>query len=153
MQGKPRALGWGLVLGLVLLLILAVASIGLARGAILGQDEYLNEDSPAAVVHDAFIAAQRGDQERLESFFSQEALTKEGEQIPRPPLREFSDYGRRLQVHKVRIRENRAWVDITIHNFRARAPFGRSEWSSNFTVELRREEGRWKIVTPPFFLF
>ena len=52
---------WGIILGVLLLIAAAVIMVTVTGGRGWQTDDYLNEDTPEAVVHDAFLAFIRND--------------------------------------------------------------------------------------------
>ncbi len=130
--------------GVLVLVLLAFVTLLAARGVVQETDDYLNEDTPAGVVHDAFIARQRGDMERFKRYFTRRVWEESRlDRFPSPP--QPSDIVTRLQIRNVRVEGDRAWVDITITRFQARSPLSREEWSTNYTLPLVREDGQWRI--------
>ena len=137
-------LGWMIAAGIGVLLLIAFGSLWMMRGTMQETEDYLNENTPAGVVHDAFIAQQRGDVDRLEGYLTHRARESiRGGTIPLPPR--DTNIAVRLHISGVRQEEDRAWVDVTVTHFSARGPFNRSEWSSDYTVPLVREDGKWRI--------
>lgn len=145
---------WGIVLAVLLLIVGAVATVTLTGGQGWQSDEYLNENTPAGVVHDAFLAFVRNDPALAASYYSQNALDED----KYPPFAErysYYDPGRqnqRLRILDEDISDDKAFVTIAVDHFRAGGLFDSgSTWTNQRTVTLVQEEGVWKIDSPDIF--
>jgi hypothetical protein len=145
----------GIILGVLLLVIGAVITIVFTGGRGWQSADYLNEDTPEAVVHDAFLATVRNEPDVAINHYSQDMLDEEKNQ----PFRERFNYydrdrpARRLRIMDVDIDEenDRAYVTIAIDNFRQGGLFESGTSTYRRTIPLVREDGAWKIDTDDLF--
>ena len=99
---------WGIILGVLLLIAGAIITVVATGGRGWQSDDYLNEDTPGAVVHDAFLAFIRNEPDVAMSHYSKKVLDDD----KNPPFRErFSYYdsgrpARRLRILDVDINED-----------------------------------------------
>jgi len=151
---KVDRFAW-IVIGIVaLLLIAAIVSVNLAGGE--QQPAYLEEDTPAAPVYNAFLALQQGDITKARSYYSAHALQETKNAPDFPPLESYQSMGaHRLRITDVRVDEtdpDRASVTFTLDTYQNEGPFGSgSTYSSKRTVEVVREDGVWKLNAREFF--
>ncbi len=142
---------WGIVIGVVVLIAAAIITVVVSGGRGWQSADYLNEDTPQAVVHDAFLASVRNEPDVAIDHYSLDVLKEDDG----PPFRErFSYYdhdrpARRLLILDVDIDEenDRAYVRIAIDNFNQGGLFESSTWTYRRTIPLVREDGAWKIDT------
>ena len=145
----------GIILGVVVLIAAAIITVVVSGGRGWQEDDYLNEDTPEAVVHDAFLAFVRNEPDIAISHHSQDMLDEEKNE----PFRERFNYydrdrpARRLRVLDVDIDEDedKAYVTIAIDNFHQGGLFESGTSTRRRTVPLVREEGAWKIDTDDLF--
>ena len=145
---------WGIILGVLLLIAGAVITVVATGGRGWQSDDYLNEDTPGAVVHDAFLAFIRNEPDVAMSHYSKKVLDDD----KNPPFRErFSYYdsgrpARRLRILDVDINEDedKAYVSLAIDNFDQGGLFDSGTSTDRRTVPLVREDGAWKIDTAEF---
>ena len=145
----------GIIIGVLLLVVGAVITIAFSGGRGWQSADYLNEDTPEAVVHDAFLASVRNEPDVAIDHYSRDVLKEDD----RPPFRErFSYYdhdrpARRLRILDVDIDEenDRAYVRIAIDNFNQGGLFESGAWTYRRTIPLVREDGAWKIDTEDLF--
>ncbi len=145
---------WGIILGVLLLIAGAVITVVTTGGRGWQSDDYLNEDTPGAVVHDAFLAFIRNEPDVAMSHYSKKVLDDD----KNPPFRErFSYYdsgrpARRLRILDVDINEDedKAYVSLAIDNFYQGGLFDSGTSTYRRTVPLVREDGAWKIDTAEF---
>ena len=146
---------WGIILGVLLLVAGAIITVVFTDGQGWQDGDYLNEDTPEAVVHDAFLASVRNEPDVAIKHYSQEALDEEN----KPPFRERFNYydhdrpARRLRILNVDIDEenDKAYVMIAIDNFHQGGLFESGTSTYRRTIPLVREEGTWKIDTEDLF--
>ena len=67
----------GIILGVLLLVVGAVITIAFTGGRGWQSADYLNEDTPEAVVHDAFLASVRNEPDVAMSHYSRDVLEDE----------------------------------------------------------------------------
>lgn len=145
---------WTIVLVVLLLLIGAVGTI-LVAGEQPAELTYLNEDRPAAVVHDAYVAFLKSDAATARQYYSQRIVdeadknnTFENHFSPYPDVR-----NQRLRVLEVEMQtQETALVEIAVDRYSAGGLFDSSSiWTDRYSLALIREEGQWKIDTQIFF--
>jgi hypothetical protein len=144
-----------IVIGIVAaLLIAAIVSVNLT-----GDREppaYLENDTPAAPVYNAFLALQQGDVTKARSYYNDDAFA-ESEGVPSfPPLESYpSGTARRLRITDVQVDESnpdRALVTFTLDTYWNAGPFGSGSIDSyERTVEVVKEDGVWKLNSYELF--
>ena len=67
----------GIILGVLLLVVGAVITIAFTGGRGWQSADYLNEDTPEAVVHDAFLATVRNEPDVAMSHYSRDVVEDE----------------------------------------------------------------------------
>ncbi len=144
-----------IILGVLLLVIGAVITIVFSGGRAGQSAEYLNEDTPEAVVHDAFLATVRNEPDVAMSHYSRDVLEDEDNVRFRERFN-YYDSGRssrRLRILDVDISEDgdEAYVTVAIDNFRQGGLFDSGTSTYRRTVPLVREDGAWKIDTDDLF--
>ena len=145
---------WGIILGVLLLIAGAIITVVATGGRGWQSDDYLNEDTPGAVVHDAFLASFRNEPDVAMSHYSKKVLDDD----KNPPFRErFSYYdsgrpARRLRILDVDINEDndKAFVSLAIDSFYQGGLFDSGTSTDRHMVPLVREDGAWKIDTEEF---
>ncbi|MBN1992176.1 MAG: DUF4878 domain-containing protein [Anaerolineae bacterium] len=136
----------GIVIGILLLVIIAVIMV-LARSG--RQEDYIADDTPASVVHNYFLAIQRGEFEKAYGYLSDELKSK-------PDLDEFIrtvDNGSEasLQIGRSSINGERARVEVSITTYSGGGPFERGHYTREETVYLRRAGGgNWQVIEYPY---
>ncbi len=145
---------WIVVVVVAALLIAAIVSVNLADGR--ESPAYLEENTPAAPVYNAFLALQQGDVTRARSYYSEDVFTKTEGAPPLPPLESYpSRTARRLRITDVQVDESnpdRALVTFTLDTYRNTGPFGSGSTDSyERTVEVVREDGVWKLSAYELF--
>lgn len=146
---------WGVILGVLVLVSAAIITVAVSGGRGWQSEAYLNEDTPEAVVHDAFLAFVRNEPDVAISHYSREALDED----KNPPFRErFNHYdfnrpARRLRILDVDISEDgdNAYVTLAIDNFYQGGLFDSGTSTYRRTIPLVREDGAWKIDTADLF--
>jgi hypothetical protein len=148
---------WAVMGVIALLIVAAVVSVTRSSGASVEETAYLEEDSPEAPVHNAFVALQRGDRTRAREQYSQGILGElDGEQGWDPFSNAMGDRSaRRMRIVAVEPDAedaDRALVSFVIDTYSRGGLFGAGNtWSREGTVEVVREEGTWKINAQEFF--
>ena len=145
----------GIIVGVLLLVIGAVITVTVTGGRGWQSAEYLNEDTPEAVVHDVFLAIVRNEPDVAMSHYSRDVLEDEGE----AGFREYFNYydsgrsARRLRILNVDISEegDKAYVTVAIDNFHQSGLFDSGTSTYQRTIPLVREDGAWKIDTIDIF--
>lgn len=145
----------GIIIGVLLLVVGAVITIVFTGGRGWESAEYLNEDTPEAVVHDAFLATVRNDPDVAMSHYSRDVLEDEDNVRFRERFN-YYDSGRssrRMRILDVDISEDgdEAYVTVAIDNFRQGGLFDSGTSTYRRTVPLVREDGAWKIDTDDLF--
>jgi hypothetical protein len=145
------------VIGVVLLLIVAaIVTVSRTGGKGVETPTYMDEDTPEAAVHNAFIALQQGDRTRAEAQYSQAVRDDiEGQSGWDPFGARPTNTASRLRITNVEIDDedpNRALVSFVQDTFSRGGLFNAgSTWSREGTVEVVQEEDGWKINTQEFF--
>ena len=138
---------WAVIGVIVTLLIMAIISVNLS-----GDQEppaYLEEDTPAAPVYNAFLALQEGDATKARSYYSDNVFA--GDDGPSlPPVGSYPSPGaRRLRITDIHVDESnpdRALVTFTLDSYYPSGLFGSgSTGSYEGMAEVVREEGVWKL--------
>ena len=145
----------GIILGVLLLVVGAVITIAFTGGRGWQSADYLNEDTPEAVVHDAFLASVRNEPDVAMSHYSRDVLEDEDNVRFRERFT-YYDSGRsarRLRIQNVDINEegDKAYVSVAIDNYRQGGLFDSGTSTHRRTVPLVREDGAWKIDTDDLF--
>ena len=113
------------------------------------QQEYLEESTPAGVVHDYSLAIIRGDYERAYSYL--------GEAEYKPTYEDFrqaflyhsvnpSNAG--LEIGESEIVGEQAYVTVYLL-YNSRDPFS-SSYRSNEVAHLEQQDGSWKLLKMPY---
>ncbi len=144
-----------IILGVVVLIAAAIITVTLSGGRGWQSADYLNEDTPEAVVHDAFLASVRNEPDVAINHYSQDVLDEDDGR----PFRERFNYydrnrpARRLRILDVDIDEenDRAYVRIAIDSFYQGGLFESGTSTYRRTIPLVREDGAWKIDTEDLF--
>ena len=141
----------GIIIGVLLLVVGAVITIAFSGGRSWQSAEYLNEDTPEAVVHDAFLATVRNEPDVAMSHYSRDVVEDEDNVRFRERFN-YYDSGRtarRLRILDVDISEegDKAYVTVAIDNFRQGGLFDSGTSTYRRTVPLVREDDAWKIDT------
>jgi hypothetical protein len=147
---------WAVVAVVILLLVGAILTLSFTGNRVADTQAYLDEDSPAATVHNAYVALLKNDPITARSFYSADVLAE----ADRDKVFEnrFSGYygpasSQRLRILEVEMRgDEAALVTIAIDRYNSGGPFGGgSTWTEHQTISLVREDGQWKIDTAVFF--
>ncbi len=143
-----------IILGVLLLVVGAVITVAVTGGRGWQSAAYINEDTPEAVVHDAFLAAVRNEPDVAMSHYSRDVLEDE-DNVPFRDRFNYYDSGRsarRLRILDVDINEEggKAYVTVAIDNFHQGGLFDSGTSTYRRTIPLVREDGAWKIDTADF---
>lgn len=138
------------VIGVVVLLIAAAVLTVTLGGQDWSSDAYLDEDTPAAVVHDAYLALMRNDMARARGYFSNRVLAETEKEIPF--VERFAylrDQNTRLRILEVTMEgEDKALVTVAIDRYTPGGLFDANTiWTDRRTIPLVREADGWKIDT------
>lgn len=148
---------WAVIAVIAVLLVAAVISVTRTGNVAADEISYMEENTPEAPVHNAFVAMQRGDRTRAREQYSQDVLAALEEQQGWDPFSQTTSgrMARRLRIVAVEPDPedpDRALVTFVIDTYSRGGPFGAgSTWSREVTVEVVREEGAWKINAQEFF--
>lgn len=148
---------WAVIAVIALLIVAAVVSVTRSSGAAVDEMTYLEDNSPEAPVHNAFVALQRGDRTRAREQYSQTILDELGGEKGWDPFSgNMGDRSaRRLRIVAVEPDAedaDRALVSFVIDTYSRGGLFGAGNtWSREGTVEVVREDGTWKINAQEFF--
>ena len=144
-----------IIVGVLLLVIGAVITVTVTGGRGWQSAEYLNEDTPEAVVHDAFLAFVRNEPDVAMQHYSRDVLEDEDKVDFRERFNYYdsSRSARRLRVLDVDINEegDKAYVNVAIDNFRQGGLFDSGTSTYRRTIPLVREDDAWKIDTDDLF--
>ena len=147
---------WTVIIIVVLVLVAAVVTVNLTGGEGWGEPSYLDEDTPEAVVHNAFVAFMNQDYAKARQYYTDDVL--ESDQSERAFLDEKdiyrpNDVNQRLRIKSVStIDDGEAVVIIAIDHYSAGGPFGGGDtWSREMRLKVVREDDGWKIDTREFF--
>lgn len=134
------------VIGIVLIILVgAVISVNLTGGEGVTGETYLEENTPAAPVYNAFVAFQNGDVATARAQYSRRVLDEELRDSGYNPFSDrFSQDGaRRLRIVEVSYDEddpNRAYVTAEVDTYQSSGPFGTgSTWSRRLVLDVVRE--------------
>ena len=149
MKGSDKVL-IGIVVGIVVLI-----GVAFALAFLQPQPAYQSEESPEGVAHNYLFALQQGDYERAYGYLSPSiAGYPQTVEKFRLDVQEYSwvfrtlaDGSTSLSVESARfIGESRAVVSVRETRFYRGDPFGSGEDVSFFDLELRFEEGGWRLI-------
>jgi hypothetical protein len=146
---------WG-VLGVVALLLIAAVITANLRSSPT-QDSplsYLDEDSPQAVVYNAYVALRFGDATKVEELYSAAVLADEEMRWMRNQMVSRSDQQQRMRILRVEeLAADRALVTIAIdYYYQSGGLFNSGSSNTNRRdVSVIRENGRWVIDTILYF--
>ena len=140
----------GIVAGIVVLVVVALAVVIMRAPQ---NEEYLDSDSPEAVVHNYFLAIQRKDYEKAYSYLADDLQSK-------PNLDEFIrvvDNNARnqetsLSIGETRLGDAHTQVDVVLTTYRQGGIFDSNSYTSRETAFLRATNGgnTWKLTQFPY---
>ncbi|MCP4167723.1 MAG: hypothetical protein GY759_17785 [Chloroflexi bacterium] len=145
---------WAVVIVVILVLAAAVVTVNLSGGEGWGEATYLVEDTPEAVIHNAFVAFMNQDFAKARHYYSAEVLDDE-QREPFPGRREIDypdDTNRRLRIKNVSyVDDGEAMVSVVIDYYTSGGLFGGGNtWSMERVLKVIQEEGEWVIDTHEF---
>ena len=148
---------WGVIGTVGLMLVAAVVTVNLTRGAGWDNEQYMVDDSPETPVFNAFLAQQRGElfkaREQYSRYILEEVDSVRG--FDTFSARESGTVSKRLRIVDVEVDEtdpDRALVTFVQDNYAGRGLFeSGATWSRRGVVEVVREEGMWKINASEYF--
>ncbi len=146
---------WVVVIVVILVLVAAVITVNLSGGEGWGEATYLDEDTPEAVIHNAFVAFMNQDFAKARQYYSAKVLGNK-QREPFPGRREFdypNDTNRRLRIKNVSyVGDGEAMVSVVVDYYTSGGLFGGGNtWSLERVLKVIQEEGEWKIDTHEFF--
>lgn len=144
-----------IIVGVLLLVVGAVITVTVTDGRGWQSAEYLNEDTPEAVVHDAFLAAVRNEPDVAMNHYSRDVL-EDDDYVHFRERFNYYDSGRsarRLRILDVDISEegDKAYVTVAIDNFHQGGLFDSGTSTHRRTIPLVREDDAWKIDSDDLF--
>ena len=137
----------GILIGMVVLVITAVG-LFLLRG---GEQRYLDENTPEAVVLDYVFALQNRDFQRAYQYLPENYAAYQ-----KPSFTEFRSYfnyeqgaNTGIQVLSVEAQDGFAWVEIeTVQS--SGGLFGGIYRSQEFANLILDDDGKWKLFSMPY---
>lgn len=151
---------WGVLLVVALLLIAAVVTVSRTNQQAAVPEEYRTADEPASPVWNAFLAMRRGDVVKAREQYSKRVLAEQKKNNYDPFTN--SSYGDDQNAVRLRILETQfdpqdadlAFVTISIDRYYSGGPFeGGNTSSTRRTLEVIREDDRWKVDTDEYFFY
>jgi hypothetical protein len=140
----------GIVIGIVLLVVLAVAVVMLRSPE---NEDYVADDDPTGVVHNYFLAIQRKDYEKAYGYLSDDLESK-------PTLdqfvREIDSQGGHTEVSltigDTRVGDVHTQVDVSMTTYRPGSLFDSNSYTNRSTAFLRATDGGgiWKLIEFPY---
>ncbi len=156
MRIKLDKFTWAVV-GVVIVLLVAAVLTSVLTGQTEGvsQTEYVDEDSPEAVVRNAYVAFRNNDSTAARQYYSSTVLADMEKNGTFNQFHNYSDSNadQRLRILGVEMRgADEAAVTIAIDHYSGGGLFNSgSTWTDRQIAPLIREEGQWKINTMLFF--
>jgi hypothetical protein len=147
---------WAIIIVVIVVLLAAVITVNLTGGDGWGEATYLDEDTPEAVVHNAFVAFMNQDFAKARQYYSDEVFKDDVRVARFPGEREYyypNDMNRRLRIKSVsHVDDGETIVTAVIDYYSREGLFGGGNtWSRERMLKVVRDEGKWKIDTPEFF--
>lgn len=147
---------WAIILIVLVVLVAAVVTVNLTGGAGWGVATYLEEDTPEAVVHNAFLAFLKQDVAKARQYYTTDVLADDlkGERFPGERYSYYTDNtNRRLQIKNIsHVDGGEAMVTVVIDYYSSDGLFGGGNtWSRERMLKIIQEEEEWKIDTSEFF--
>jgi hypothetical protein len=157
MRLKFDAFTWVVIAVVVALVAAAVVTVNAGSPFGSGELDYMEENTPAAPVYNAYIAVQRGDAAEARAQFTDAALAEHDKRGYDPIAQNISFYANDQGSRRVRIvqvqEENpdEALVTVVEDTYSGGGLFGRSTWSNQRVIRVARVDGVWKIDDPNMF--
>jgi len=147
---------WAIIIAVIVVLVAAVITVNLTGGDGWGEATYLVEDSPEAVVHNAFLAFLNQDVAKARQYYTAEVLEDDlkGERFPGERSSYYTDNtNQRLQIKNVsHVDDGEAMVTVVIDYYSSGGLFGGGNtWSRERMLKVIEKEEEWKIDTSEFF--
>ena len=143
---------WAVIIIVVLVLVAAVITVNLTGGEGWGEPTYLTEDTPEAVVHNAFVAFMNQDYAKAHQYYTDDALAGRSS-LDEKAIYRPNDDNQRLRIKNINyLDDGEAIVTVAIDHYSSEGPFGGGNtWSYEMRLKVVREEDGWKIDTREFF--
>jgi len=144
----------GIIVGIVVLIVVAFVLT-----MVQPEPAYQAEDTPEGVTHNYLLALQNQDYDRAYEYLSPS--------LPNYPkdldafIRDVERYdyqfrtngGSTLSVQSSDIRGDRATVKVLESRFYGRGLFDSSQEFNNFNMNLKLENGDWKLISSDFYFY
>jgi hypothetical protein len=149
---------WIVILIVVALLVAAVVTVSRRGQEPTAPPAYRSDDAADTPVYNAFVAIQRGDFATARAQYSKRVLESQKDNYDPFSGRGYVDErgSRRLRIIETQIDPNdpnKATVTIVIDSYYPGGLFGGGNTSSmRRTVQVVREDGKWKLDTDEYFL-
>ncbi len=139
----------GILAGIGLLVVAAIVAVMLRAP---GSEEYLNENTPQAVVHDYYLAIERKDYEKAYGYLADDLTNKPTlEQFISQVSTNYRSGESSLKIGEVRPGDATTQVDVTITTYNVGGIFDSSRYSTPDIALLRANAaGEWKLVQFPY---
>jgi hypothetical protein len=150
---------WIVILLVVALLAAAVITVNRSGVAPAAPPDYRTVDEPATPVYNAFLAMQRGDVVTAREQYSSRILAGHKDGYDPFTGRGYIDEhnASRLRILKTEIdpqEPNQALVTVEIDRYYSGGLFGGGSTSSvRRTLQVVREDDRWKLDTDEYFFY
>jgi hypothetical protein len=145
------------IVAVVVLLVAAVVTVNVTGGQGWGQPEYLDEETPAAAVHNAYAAFIRQQPEEARRYYTQQVLESvdQGKGVAGPFSRSRypSNQSQRLRILDVQFLDNtHATVTFAVDHYVGGGLFDAgSSWTYRNSVPVLQVDGHWQINAEEFF--
>lgn len=144
----------GVMVAVALLIAAAVlvVNMGGAPDQVLA---YREEDTPEAAVHNLVVAVLKEDATRIPELVTRETLDwwDERDIRPIPPLPELPIWDRentRVRILKSEMVDpDHARVTLAVDHYSRGGLFDGDVWTDTVTLDVVREDGRWKVDLRP----
>lgn len=142
----------GIVAGIVLIVIVAFL-ITMSRP----EATYQADDTPEGVAHNYLLALENGEYERAYEYLSPNlhcypvSITKFTEDVKRYSWIFREDVDNNLSVKSAEVTDDRATVQVLESRFYGGDLFDSNQNTSVFEMELRLEDGAWKVWDSDYY--
>ena len=142
----------GIVAGIVLIVIVAFV-ITMTRP----EATYQADDTPKGVAHNYLLALEMGEYERAYGYLSPTlkcypaSTEKFTEDVESGSWRFRANVDNNLSVKSAEVTGNRATVKVLESRFNGGDLFNGNQQTSVFEMELRLEDGAWKVVDSEYY--
>ncbi|MEM7534607.1 MAG: hypothetical protein AAF639_20670 [Chloroflexota bacterium] len=157
MKLKIDTFTWAVIGIVLILMVAAVITVQRSDGNTTNTLTYIEDDTPAAPVQNAFVAFHQGDLLKAKEQFTTDVIEDAGKDSYGPfgGNRMLDERPRRLRIADVQQGADdadEAIVIFELDTYSGGGLFGGGDtWSYRSSVTVIREEGVWKINTPEFF--